>query len=1025
MNINYRMGLNIGINFIGWAIMNIDTKKIEKSGVRCFVAAEQPNNGDSLFLNRRLVRGQRRTLRRKHHRLERIKSLFLKEKLITKEDNLKYFGEFPKLTYEDKSPWKLRVEALDRKLSSAELSRVLYHIAKKRGFLLTKDRNNIKEQGKLLKGVNYTHSLLKDKEYKSVAQMVMLDNEFIDKIKNKPNNYTHTFYRLDIENEIKLIFERQEIFGVVFSKNFKENYLKLFNSQRTFNEGPNSPSPYYYENGQIDRMRGKCCFEKGENRASIGCFAYEKFAVLSKLSKITLEYNGFIRKINREEIAIVLNTLKDRKELYLKDLKIILKLDETIKIFVNNFSTINENFKLFGLKNYNKIRQCFLEYDKKSWENISEEDVDIISETIHFFKDRKSKEEELLKLKIPNEVIKKLVELPFLKSSHLSLKALKEINSKLEEGLSYFESCKKLGYIDDIAEKSLFLPKFDKNEINNPIVLRAFSQGRKIINEIIRVYGSPVSISFKLDNALDKSFKNRKELEIIKKQFQYKQNKLIESFKEIFLREPFDRTELMKYKLYLEQDNKCLLTNKVFDLRRLINEKNYAYIDYIIPYSKSFNASENNLILLFIEDKIEKINKIPYEYLEKNPSKWQDFENNIKSLNISSKKIKNLLTLNITDSFINNQKHKYLEDSSYFGKYFENFVGSRLLYNKYNFCTKNIYKTSNNLISYLRSELSILDETYSYNDLIYTLDAMLASSISNTIITKIEDYENEKVASLLSILDKDFSLLQRHFKEELISLNQKNIKEILNTTIISRPTKKKGKGLIHDYTIRSKKLINKGIEYTFVRKSVSNITILDIETTKNTPLYLTDKKSYDFLLSILLELKKIDYFYKPSINNCGQKVEKMKIASKDGISGLSVHKGIAANGNIVRIDLFKKNNKYYFTPIYFHHLIKTDLPNKVINGKNEASWEKINDSFIFCFSLYPNDYIKIKRKDTEIEGYFLKANRRTNSLSIYNHKNKENIINSIGIRNIENITKYEITLLGDKYEIKQSSKRIK
>ena len=308
MDINYRMGLNIGINFIGWSIMNIDTNRIEKTGVRCFDTAEQPNNGDSLFLNRRLVRGQRRTLRRRRYRLERIRNLFLKERLITKEEISKYFGEFPKLSSENKSPWKLRVEALDRRLSSLELARALYHIAKKRGFLSTKNRNNKQEElGKLLKGVRQTHFLLEAKEYESVAQMVVSDNEFLERIKNKPNDYNHTFSRTDIENEVNLIFENQIKLGVVFSGNFKENFLRIFNSQRTFDEGPNSPSPYYCENGQIDRMRGKCCFEKKENRASIGCFSYEKFIVLSRLSKITLETNGSLKKINKQQIEIILN----------------------------------------------------------------------------------------------------------------------------------------------------------------------------------------------------------------------------------------------------------------------------------------------------------------------------------------------------------------------------------------------------------------------------------------------------------------------------------------------------------------------------------------------------------------------------------------------------------------------------------------------------------------------------------------------------------------------------------------------
>lgn len=1022
MQINYKIGLNIGINFVGWSVINIDNNKVEKLGVRCFDVAEQLNSGESLFLNRSVARNRRRTIRRKKFRLERIKKLFLKEKWIRKDDISKYFGEFSGLTSKDKSPWQLRAEALEKKLTYLELSRILYHIAKKRGFLLNENREGHGEIGKLLKGVIYTHSLIEKKAYKTIAQMVMSDSEFSEKIRNKSDSYIHTFSRMDIKNEIDLIFKSQEKFGLFISEEFKENYIKLFNLQRTFDEGPSSPSPYYYEKGQIDKMRGKCCFEKDENRASIGCFSAEKFIALSKLTKINFIKDGFSNNFNKEQIEIILNNLKDKNELSLKDIKEILGLEEVI-INISGNQCINENEKLIKLRNYHKIRECFFIYNKNYRDKISEEDIDFIANTIHFFKDKKEKINELSKLGIPEEIIRRLIELSFSKTIHLSLKALKKINTKLEEGLSYFEACKELNYIHNISEKKMFLPIFAKEEVKNPVVLRAFSQARKIINEIIRIYGSPINISFKLDNKLDKSFKNRKELELKEIQYKHKTNKLITGFKEIFSREP-NKIELFKYKLYLEQNKKCLLTSKEFNLKKLISEKNYAYIDYIVPYNVSYNTSENNRVLIFSEDKVNKYNKTPYEYFEKDFDMWAVFKNNLINTQLSSKKIKNLLTINTTEYFIRNQKRKYLEDSSYFGKYFEEYIIKNLIFKEHDFLEKVVRKVSNNLVAYIRDEFSILDKLYEYEDLYYSIDALIIPFITDSFINKIENYESQKINLLYSILDKDSSLLKTFFIEESKVINKDTIEALLDKIIVTRTSRRKGKGLAHDYTIRSKKLINKGINYTYVRKSISSITELDIITTKETPLYLSDKKSYDFLLSNLLENKKINIFFKPSKNGKGQKVEKMKIASKEGISGIYVNKGIAANGNIVRIDLFKKNSKYYFIPIYTHHLIKHYLPNAVVSEKDEKLWINLDESFIFCYSIYPNDYIKIIKKNTEIEGYFLKANRRTNSISIYNHKNKKNITTSIGIRNILSIIKYDVSLLGDKHEIKYMIKRL-
>ena len=46
--VRYKIGLDIGISSVGWAVINLDKKRIEDLGTRMFDAAENPKNGSSL-----------------------------------------------------------------------------------------------------------------------------------------------------------------------------------------------------------------------------------------------------------------------------------------------------------------------------------------------------------------------------------------------------------------------------------------------------------------------------------------------------------------------------------------------------------------------------------------------------------------------------------------------------------------------------------------------------------------------------------------------------------------------------------------------------------------------------------------------------------------------------------------------------------------------------------------------------------------------------------------------------------------
>ena len=90
----YRIGLDIGIASVGWAVIENneigEPKRIIDLGTRIFDAAENLKDGSPLAKERRDARGLRRRLRRKKHRVERTKRLLERYNIISwkKEINI-------------------------------------------------------------------------------------------------------------------------------------------------------------------------------------------------------------------------------------------------------------------------------------------------------------------------------------------------------------------------------------------------------------------------------------------------------------------------------------------------------------------------------------------------------------------------------------------------------------------------------------------------------------------------------------------------------------------------------------------------------------------------------------------------------------------------------------------------------------------------------------------------------------------------------------------------------------------------
>ena len=160
----YTLGLDIGMASVGAALLGATC--IIGLHVRAFDKAETAKEGDPLNKTRREARLTRRRIRRRAHRLLRLARLMKREGMIGRASP----GAF---AVPDTSPWALRAEGLERRLTPEEWAAVLYHLIKHRGFQSTR-KSEAKEDekaGQMLSGVSANQQRMKDGGWRSVGEM--------------------------------------------------------------------------------------------------------------------------------------------------------------------------------------------------------------------------------------------------------------------------------------------------------------------------------------------------------------------------------------------------------------------------------------------------------------------------------------------------------------------------------------------------------------------------------------------------------------------------------------------------------------------------------------------------------------------------------------------------------------------------------------------------------------------------------------------------------------------------------------
>ena len=333
----YRIGLDVGIESVGFAAIGCneygEPLRILDLGTRIFDIPEEAKTGKTGAAQRRAARSLRRLIRRRAHRVERVRNLIgmkwgenvLAEANENRDD----------LVY-------LRVKGLDEELTRTQLARIMIYFAKHRGFKSNrKSEKNTKEGGKLLAAVEANEAYMKEKGYRTVGEMYYLDPEYsrlvegkrIYSIRNKGGDYRRTVYRARLKDEINLILLKQESYGVIDSATI-EKYMEIFLSQREYDEGPGKPSPYRTENYNV----GKCTFETDEDRAPKASYTYEYCTALQKLNNLKIIGADGERRLTDEERSFLIEKLKSVNEIKFGQLRKWLKIPETSIFNLINYS---------------------------------------------------------------------------------------------------------------------------------------------------------------------------------------------------------------------------------------------------------------------------------------------------------------------------------------------------------------------------------------------------------------------------------------------------------------------------------------------------------------------------------------------------------------------------------------------------------------------------------------------------------------------------------------------------------------
>ncbi len=556
------LGIDVGTNSLGWAVIDHQKGKILTLGSRIFPEGVNIDKGREV--SRNVKRRMSRMGRRKYFRykLRRKKLLRLLNEKFGVSPDKNYYTFEKKPSSEKKCLWEqdsaeekvlitskklyfLRKKALEEQISLSELGRIFLHLNRRRGFLSTKldesgsDKKKKDETGKVKSGIKTLKNEIEECVKSGNIKIGTLGEYFYWLISQHPDapnirirgRYTE---RQMYEFEFDKIwdFQRQFYPSILTDENYSEIKEKCIFFQRNLRSQKHLRSRCLYEfrtfykNGKECRNYLQCAlkssFEFQEFRIwqSVNNLRYiekgDVFELTQEQKEILAAKLDSVEEFSKTEIKKTLNfgnkiTFKgERKEDELKDKmkgnttksQIINALGEE---FLRKFSDSERSKILIDIWHYLVFASHFPNGD--SW---------LRCETAKSLK----RQNYAAKIGLNETQLKNLAEINLEPDfCSLSSKAIKKLLPHLKKGKHLRQAEVEAKYVknDDSENKKVQyslseIKPLRNNELRNPIVQQSINETLRQIRHLSRTFGQFEEIHIELARELKKNKKERERI---------------------------------------------------------------------------------------------------------------------------------------------------------------------------------------------------------------------------------------------------------------------------------------------------------------------------------------------------------------------------------------------------------------------------------------------------------------------------------------------------------------------------------